>query len=238
MRKPTLSFCTTNYGPLESCIYQNHLAAVANASRTFDISYIGTTDKMYTHTASNTLASNALEHCIDYVFWTENDMLLPFDIITRLYEQIKINKLDACSGLYFLRGDGTQPCLYNRDDECDNKFAFIPVMLLPENDLFRIDCAGMGCVLIKTDVFRKMEFPWFDLKEGSYGQDIYFWSKAKDAGIKLAVDTSLQCGHLCERRVVTIDDYREFLTSKRTDKAGFVVTSPRNSVKAEALINK
>lgn len=232
-RRPTLAFCTTNYGPIESCIYQNHLAAVANASRTFDVKFIGTTDKMYTHTASNNLAESSLQMALDFVFFTENDMMLPFDIITKLYEDIKKTNLDACSGLYFLRGDGRQPCLYNRDmTNKESAYSFIPVLLVPENELFTIDCPGMGCTLFKTDVFRRVPYPWFDLKEGKYGQDIYFWSKAKDSGIKCGVDTSVQCGHLCERRTVGIEDYRKWLTKDKAgqDRAGFVITSPKHSM--------
>ena len=107
--------------------------------------------------------------------------------------------------------------------------------IVPENELFTIDCPGMGCVLLNTDVFRKVPYPWFDLKEGKYGQDIYFWSKAKDNGIKVGVDSSIQCGHLCERRVVDIQDYKDWLLKHKTDKAGFVLTSPRNSVKGGNL---
>ena len=234
-KRVNIAWSTTNYGPIESSIYQNHLAAIANAARRFDLKYVGVTDKMYTHTASNVLAEHSIENCIDYVFFTENDMLLPFDIISRFFDNIQKTKLDACAGLYFLRGDGTQPCLYNRDDDSENKYAFVPVMLVPENELFTIDCPGMGCVLLNTDVFRKVPYPWFDLKEGKYGQDIYFWSKAKDNGIKVGVDSSIQCGHLCERRVVDIQDYKDWLLKHKTDKAGFVLTSPRNSVKGGNL---
>ena len=233
-RRPTLAFCLPSYGPIESEVVQSHFAAIANASRVFDIKFIGMTHRGYLHTAANNLAQASLESTVDFVFFTEADMILPFDIITKLYEDIKRTDLDACSGLYFLRGNGTQPCLYNRDmTNKKNPYAFIPVLLVPENELFTIDCPGMGCTLFKTDVFRKVPYPWFDLKEGKYGQDIYFWSKAKDAGIKCGVDTAVQCGHLCERRVVSITDYRAWLESKEcgeNKKGGFVVTSPRNSM--------
>ncbi len=231
MKKTRILFACTNYGPIESEIYKNHLAVVSHASRMFDLPYIGVTDKMYTHTASNMLAEDALESCIDYVFFTENDMILPFNIIETLYNDIIKTKLDAISGLYFLRGDGTQPCLYNNGGNKENPFLHIPIVLVPENQIFTIDCCGMGCVLMNVDVFRKIDYPWFDLKEGKYGQDIYFYTKAKAAGIKVGVDTSVQCEHLCERRKVGIKDYREWLISKKTDKSGFVLTNPLKAMK-------
>lgn len=237
-RKPSIAICTTNYGPIDSMVYQNHLALAANSSRTFDVKFIGCTDKMYTHTASNTLAENAVESDLDYVMFLENDMLLPCDTTTRLWEVIKRTDLDGVSGLYFLRGaDGTQPCLYNRDENSENKFAFVPVLLVPENEVFTIDCPGMGCILLKTDVFRKVPHPWFDLAEGKYGQDIYFYSKCKDSGIKIGCDTSICCGHLGEKRVYNINDYKDALVSRKLDgKGGMVLTHPRNIVKKEALI--
>ena len=45
------------------------------------------------------MAQEGLMNNVDYIYWTENDMLNPFDCITKLYE----NKKDICSGLYFLR---------------------------------------------------------------------------------------------------------------------------------------
>lgn len=236
MKKPRIVFACTNYGPIESEIYRNHLAVVSNASRVFDLPYIGVTDKMYTHTASNTLVEGALEKCIDYIFFTENDMLLPFDIIERLYNVIQKTNLDAVSGLYFLRGDGTQPCLYMNANDKVNPYLHIPVLLVPENQIFTIDCCGMGCVLVKTDVFRRVKYPWFDLKEGKYGQDIYYYTKCKAEGIRTGVDTSITCEHLCERRTVGIKDYQEWLVNKRNEKGGFVLTNPKNAIKQEAFV--
>ena len=170
MKKTRILFACTNYGPIESEIYKNHLAVVSHASRMFDLPYIGVTDKMYTHTASNMLAEGALESCIDYVFFTENDMILPFNIIETLYNDIIKTKLDAISGLYFLRGDGTQPCLYNNGGNKENPFLHIPIVLVPENQIFTIDCCGMGCVLMNVDVFADMARDYWWLRGGVQNQ--------------------------------------------------------------------
>lgn len=231
LRKPKLAICTTNYGPIESNVYQNHMSVAANASRVFDIPYIGCTDKTYTHTASNMLAVASAEMCCDYIMWLENDMILPFDAITRLYESMKKENKLICSGLYFLRGDGTRPCLFNRMP--NEKYKFSPVLLFPENSTFQIDCPGMGCVLMNTDVFRKIDFPYFDLKESVYGQDIYFYSKVKDNGIDVLVDSSVACGHMGSREMITIDTYHKYITDieTRMPAGGTIITNPKNYVK-------
>ena len=228
MDKPLLAFCSPHYGPVETEVYHNHLALMTKASRTFDVKMIGVTDKMYLHTASNELVRGALEGGIDYVFWTENDMLPPVDALEKLYA----NRKDICGGLYFLRGDGDdsyQPCVYVRSDDYveDLSYGFIPWSIVPENTVEKVDAIGMGCVLIKVDVFRKLKAmfpkdPWFDIGENMCGQDMYFYKKCWDAKIGVYVDTSVQCEQLDKRTRTSIDGYRRWLTSPGAKARGFI----------------
>jgi hypothetical protein len=217
--RPSLAFVSPNYGPLDAMIYRNHLAVIANASRTFDVKFVGVSDKMYLHDACNKLAQEGLMNNVDYIFWTENDMLNPFDCITKLYE----NKKDICSGLYFLRGAGYMPCMwmYNENPK-KSKYEMTPVCLFPENEVINIDVPGMGCVLYNADIFRKLDEPWFDLKQGGYGQDVYFYRKVKDAGIKVYVDTKVQCEQLGDKIIVGIEDYRKKLADSQSKFNGFI----------------
>ena len=58
-------------------------------------------------------------------------------------------------------------------------------------------------VLIKREVFLKLEFPWFhDViqfddsgNDISYGEDVYFSDHAREAGFKLMVDPKIVCDH-------------------------------------------
>jgi len=221
--KPTLAFCIPNYGPLDACVYHNHLAVVAHASRTFDIKCIGSTDKMYLHTASNALVRGALEANVDYIFWTENDMLLPFDVVEKLHRHRK----DICSGLYFLRSGSYQPCLYVRNDEMieDDSCGFVPISIFPENELFKVQACGCGCVLFKADMFRGIEEPWFNLDENKYGQDMYFYKKVYDKKIDVYADTSVQCEQLGDKVKTSIEDYRKYLKDPNSRARGFIQAS-------------
>jgi len=238
IKKPSLAFVCPAYGPIHSRVYKSHLAAIANASRTFDVAYVGVTEKQYLHTASNILVENALEHCIDYIFWTEADMLLPFNTIERLYQDIKRTDLEAVGGLYFLRGDGTQPCLYKKLPQ-NPPYNFTPVILVPENELFRIDCCGFGGILLKTDIFRKMEYPWFDLKEGGYGQDIYFCEHAKRKGIRIGCDSSVLYGHLGEPEIIDINCYNNWIAdTQRKTKGGIILTAPQRCIDRQDILKQ
>jgi len=60
--------------------------------------------------------------------------------------------------------------------------------------LVELYTAPMGCTLIKVDVFKKIEMPWF-VTTGQLTQDSFFSQKAREAGYTLWCDTSIRCEH-------------------------------------------
>ena len=64
---------------------------------------------------------------------------------------------------------------------------------------------GMGCALIKTDVFRKVTYPWYDWVNyhdkniGMLSEDLYFCEKCKADFTPIYTDTRVACGHLMRR---------------------------------------
>ncbi len=61
-----------------------------------------------------------------------------------------------------------------------------------------VDSFGGGFLLIRRDVFEKIEFPWFEAhydERGYSGNDTSFCKKVKDAGFHPAVDFGLRVGH-------------------------------------------
>ena len=224
------------YGPVPSVVYQNHVAAAAYASRYLTIHdmgkipLVGTTDKMYLHSASNTLVREFLETDCTHLFWTEMDMMLPFWAIPVLLRHDK----PICSGVYFLRqGDG-QPCLYMRTDEANVRtgiYGLLPVSVFPEDALFKVHCPGFGCVMFQREVFEKIDPPWFDLKEGwddekkmktGYGQDTFFYSKASDANLDVWVDSSIHCAQV-DFKFTSIHEYRKRISAPDYKAEGFII---------------
>jgi len=215
-----IAFASTNYGPLWRPAVESWLRVLAYSQRHLvreglgEIAAAGITDRMYTHSAGNTLIKDMLaDETLTHLFLTECDMLLPDETILRL---LALDKPIA-SGVYFLRGGGGQPCLYQRlvsmpDDSC----GMTPVTLYPQDQPFRLrGCPGLGCLLIQRAVFAHIPFPWFDLKESHYGSDLYFFTKALKAGVETWVDPQVRCGQI-EYTTWSHDDYVERL---RTDPA-------------------
>jgi len=59
---------------------------------------------------------------------------------------------------------------------------------------------GLGCALIRSAVFSRLEYPWFDFTQDSGGnwlsEDFYFCGKAREAGIDIQADCRVVCGHV------------------------------------------
>lgn len=232
-KKYRVAWACPNYGPIFSQVYASHLSVMAYTARYLeverlgDVPLIGATDRMYLHSAANECVRQSLaEPYITHVFWTESDMILPKDAIVRL---LALDK-DIAAGVYFLRGGTGQPCLYKKTplEVKENPYLHTPITIYDERGPFKVDCPGMGCVLIKTDVFRRIEEPWFDLKandygkKNGYGQDLYFYTKVRWAGIEVWVDPGVVCDQI-DTHVVGYADYRRRLAEgKDVGGGGFI----------------
>lgn len=245
MKKPyNIAFSSTAYGPLWAPAVSSWLRVVGYTARQFAIETVGkiggagVTDRTYTMTAENSLVKEMLSNPeFTHIFMTEMDMILPHDTIIKLLAL----DVDIASGLYFLRsgiqaGRG-QPCLYMKASAVEatrsarkeiNPYYHAPVTLFNTNEPFKVDCAGLGCLLVKREVFEKLEYPWFDLKAGTdikigYGSDMYFYHHAKNAGFNLWVDPSIQCKQI-DYYETDIEDYKWQLENNPAfAKAGFII---------------
>lgn len=136
----------------------------------------------------------------DYIFFLDSDVICPNNIITKLLEHDK----DIVTGLYFQKGK-FYPNIFKESDapgRYDVKAFYEP------NKLIEVASSGLGCCLIKKDVFKKIgsqepgkEEPWFKFttgygKEQRESEDHYFFRKAREAGYKIYCDTSMTCGHM------------------------------------------
>jgi FkbM family methyltransferase len=132
----------------------------------------------------------------DYLLSVDSDIVLPKDALVKMLAADK----DVISGLYIQRIPGTQTVEVYMDTAnggCTN----IPYSLLENRGVVEIAACGMGCALIKGEVFRKMEYPHFFYKEaltmqGTVSEDVYFCMKAREIGFKVWADTSIKCDHL------------------------------------------
>jgi hypothetical protein len=190
-----------------------------------EIAAVGITDRTYTHSAGNRLIQDFLaDETLTHLALTESDMLLPDAAFVKLLALRK----PIASGVYFLRGGNGQPCLYVRAlSMAGDCYGMTPVSVFPSETPFLLrGCPGLGCLLMEREVFAKIAYPWFDLAEGKFGSDLYFFTNALKAGVETWVDPRVRCAQI-EYTVWTYDDYKKRIeTDPSYPSSGYVLGMP------------
>ena len=157
-------------------------------------------------TARNNIAQKALDAGVDAVLMVDNDVIIPDDALMNLLE----DPVDVCLGFYAHR---------NKDNEYTGKtnlcklgefnytmqYTATELKALNQSGItkFQIHGGGMGCALIRTDVFRRIKYPWYDWvnypDRGTLSEDLYFCEQCKAAKIPIYSDTRVGCGHIMRR---------------------------------------
>ena len=162
-------------------------------------------------TARNRIAQKALDMKVNYVLMVDNDVVLPKDALINLLS----HKENVCLGYYAHRGtdniyhgntcicklrDANGTAYFNYPLESEYIAKELHALESSGTFLIQIHGGGMGCALIKTDVFRTLKYPWYDWvnyeSKGVLSEDLYFCEGCRKAGIKIYADTRVNCGHM------------------------------------------
>lgn len=167
-------------------------------------------------TARNRIAQKALDMGVDYVLMVDNDVVLPKDAIANLLEDAR----EVCLGYYAHRDVDNRyrgrTCACKLEDEygtayynypLDSEYTAAEMEELRESGVtkLRIHGGGMGCAMIRADLFRKIRYPWYDWvnygdeNRGMLSEDLYFCEKCKEIGVFIYTDVRVGCGHMLRR---------------------------------------
>jgi GT2 family glycosyltransferase len=145
------------------------------------------------------LALEAIKEGADYILWVDADMRFPKNTIERLLKHDKdIVGVNATTRSIPVKA--TAKMLKIDLEEKTNEW--IPVSSKNKTGIERVTSIGCGVMLVKREVFEKMERPWFwfeNLKNHKLlGEDVYFCVKAHDFGFETWVDHDLsnEIGHV------------------------------------------
>lgn len=162
-------------------------------------------------TARNKIANKAIELKTDYVLMVDNDVVLPQDALVNLTDDLR----DVCLGYYAHRDTDNvyrgRTCVCKVYDERGVKYFNYPLeseyTAQELNELrkngekkIRIHGGGMGCAFVKTDIFRRLKYPWYDWINYDDGymlsEDLHFCELCRKAQIPIYTDTRVGCGHM------------------------------------------
>lgn len=144
---------------------------------------------------------------IDWILWVDSDIFLTSEILSSLWKFADKELIPVISGIYFTSPSGEVstptpfPTIFY---EGENK-ELMYIHPLPENSVVQCDYAGFGLLLMHRSVLEKMKDTFPDqslfmehpgLDEKFIGEDIMFFTKMKQAGIKLHAYTGAIAKHV------------------------------------------
>jgi hypothetical protein len=157
--------------------------------------------------ARNAAVQQALEMGATYLFFLDDDVVVPPDAIERLLAR----NLDVVSGLYYRRSSpvGLPVMMLENEVQTEQGTKTVAQFLVnfKVGDLVEAHLVGAGCLLIHRRVLELMSreldkrpFRWQmegHIPEGHrVSEDFFFCRELRKRGIQIFVDTGIQCGHV------------------------------------------
>lgn len=133
------------------------------------------------------LIENAKDIKCDYVLWLDSDMMFPSTTALRLLAHNK--DIVACN--YMKRSKPLKTVAYT---DLTNWDSWLP--LEPKDDLVKVEGVGMGCMLMKTEIFSSLQKPYFEFTykgdtQDWYGEDFMLLTKLRLNEFNVYIDTIL-----------------------------------------------
>ena len=183
------------------------------------------------------IVKHAFEYGATHLLFLDDDMIIPPNALDILFGHDK----DIVGLLAFKRKEPFFPVIY-KENAIDRK-RLVTWFDYPEG-LIPVAATGCACMLIKMDVFRNINFPWFKFEDDPdypgemIGEDFYFCKKAKEYGYQIWVDTMRghTIGHLGigEVNEKVWDKFRQDkygqLGTVQVDRLGNLIPSPEKII--------
>lgn len=144
---------------------------------------------------SSTILINQREHLIDqaievnaeWVLWLDSDMMFPSSTLLRLLAHNE--DIVACN--YMKRSFPFKTVAYTDTTDWET---WIPLKNMDQ--LVVAEATGMGCTLMKTEIFKKLQKPYFEYtyqpKTKDWGgEDFTLFKKFNNLGYELKIDMNL-----------------------------------------------
>lgn len=136
----------------------------------------------------NKLAKIAIEEGMEWLLFIDDDHAFKHDLLLKLLK----HDVPIVGSLYLQRMLPFSPVAYSHKDD-DDFYMPIDLTELPEDGLVEVAAVGTGGMLVRTEVFRELEYPWFE--HGRASEDLIFCDRAREAGFPIYCDLNSRLGH-------------------------------------------
>ena len=157
--------------------------------------------------ARNWFAEKAIEQKSKYLFFLDEDVVAPGHTLRQLIYQMEHHpEMMVVGGIYCHKSPPAMPMIFRGLGKG-------PYWDWHLGELFEVDGISMGCTLIRTEVFQKLDKPWFKTvdnfkaywdgvpKGEVWTEDLYFCHQVKEVYGEGSIwaDASVICEHMsCE----------------------------------------
>lgn len=187
MNRPHVAIAVPTYGMWQGETVTSLLSTFSNFMRFVGSGQAGMS--VHTHIGTlipavrNSLVKEILEdNRATHILWIDADMVFPKDVI----ERFLMHDVPMVCANYSSRKKPPVPVTWAADKRVYTKEE--------STGLEKVSFSGLGCALIRTEIYRNLSKPWhmlFDVGEGDIlGEDVYFFRKVKQ---ELNID--LWCDH-------------------------------------------
>jgi hypothetical protein len=188
---------STKKGKLAVCIPTRDTLHSAHALSLAELVKFNTMNNVDTHvfmdastillTQRERLATMAIDLDAEYMLWLDSDMVFPATTAVRLLAH---NEDIVCAN-YVRRQFPCKGVAYETIGDWEN-----PLPFDVRDELATVEGIGMGCVLMKTEIFTQLAKPWFEFgwspeSNDFLGEDMILWQKIAALGYSIKVDTAL-----------------------------------------------
>lgn len=165
--------------------------------------------------ARETMAEEAMNQKMDFLFMVDDDMILPKHCFERLFETMKKENAEMAAPMCTQRLPPFHPVMYKHEMvKQEQGPPILSAQFIEDyepNSVVTVDGIGFGVVLISVPFLRKMKVVMPDgmfFSNRNVGEDMWFCMMARrKLDAKIVVDTSIKVGHLRHPEIATERDY-------------------------------
>ena len=184
------------------------------------------------------IVRRALAGEADIILMIDDDIVLPPDGVSELYETLALHPDTAIAGALYYSRDGKRPMVVSQWRASDTTDAIVPAFT--GKGSVEVDGVGFGCVLLRTAALRALSPPYFgvqiavDMARNDVrlcNEDYLFCERLRSAGFTIRLDARVHCGHFDREQAILLP--REWESEEATGAPRMYIRQPDG---VEALV--
>lgn len=210
-------------------IYANHMQLWYRLGRNLPEHEFGlcNPNRMSIDRMRNFAAAAAMECDFDWLVFIDDDVLVPFDCISKLLKRVE-SGFNVVSGVTLIRGYPFHPMIFDFSDK-ENHYVDDYKDKADATGMLTCDAVGFSLCMIRVELLKKMVPPFF-ITGTNFTEDVYFCQRAKTQvpDVKIGADVTIETAHLLGPEFINPENKEFRLIYEETLNPGLVKKKTRD----------